>query len=145
MEFLPGSDSVLLAACARGVLSVDRRSGAASELFSARLRPGSRARLTHLATSGHSALACLSFSDGALLWVDPARPGAAATTTAYPHAAHTEIVRGVCGRQAGKTPCEHAAGGADVQAFIVEYKPRYVQRCMYDQQVVPRAQPPPPR
>ena len=100
LEFLPGSDSVLLAACARGVLSVDRRSGAASELFSApSLRPGSRARLTHLATSGHSALACLSFSDGALLWVDPARPGAAATTTAYPHAGECRSVAfSPCGR-----------------------------------------------
>jgi len=99
LEFLPRSDSVLLAACARGVLSVDRRSGVASELFSARLRPGSQARLTHLATSSYSALACLSFSDGALLWVDPARPGAAVATAAYPHSGECRSVAfSPCGR-----------------------------------------------
>ena len=98
LEFFPGSDSVLLAASHRGVLSVDRRSGAASELFAC-LRPGSRASLTHLATSGHSSLACLSFSDGALLWVDPARPDAAVTAAAYPHAGECRSVAfSPCGR-----------------------------------------------
>ena len=99
LHFLAGSDSVLLAASPRGVLSVDRRTGAASELLSvSRLRPGSRARLTHLATSLHSPLACLAFSDGALLWADPARPDAAAGA-AYPHAGECRSVDfSPCGR-----------------------------------------------
>ena len=112
LHFLAGSDSVLLAASPRGVLSVDRRTGAASELFSVpRLRPGSRARLTHLATSLHSPLACLAFSDGALLWADPARPDAAAGA-AYPHA-------GEC-RSVDFSPCGRwtLSGGFDAALFI---------------------------
>ena len=112
LHFLVGSDSVLLAASPRGVLSVDRRTGAASELFSVpRLRPGSRARLTHLATSLHSPLACLAFSDGALLWADPARPDAAAGA-AYPHA-------GEC-RSVDFSPCGRwtLSGGFDAALFI---------------------------